>query len=102
MTGPQMENAILKLQAARPGLGIVSVRSATLGGASKFLVWGKQGPANRLDASGAPSPLTPAELLYIGSTLGRGRGAAAPQRLSAADAYYFRITTLSSHCLCTA
>ena len=84
-----MENAILKLKAGPPALPIVSVRSATLGGASKFLIWGNQGQANRLDASGAPSPLTPAELLYIASTLGGGRGAAAPQRLSAADAYYF-------------
>jgi hypothetical protein len=89
MSGAQMENAILKLKAGPPAPPIVSVRSATLGGASKFLIWGNQGQANRLDASGAPSPLTPAELLYIASTLGGGRGAAAPQRLSAADAYYF-------------
>ena len=89
MSGAQMENAILKLQTGVPASPIVSLRSATLGGASKFLIWGTQGQVDRLDAAGASSPLTPGELLSIASTLGHGRGIAAPQRLNAADTYYF-------------
>ncbi|MEA2988476.1 MAG: hypothetical protein QOG83_1187 [Alphaproteobacteria bacterium] len=75
---------------SHPGLAnAVSLTTAPLGGRLYWLVTRQDGTVARLDAAGAVSPPTAADLADAAQRLAGSQGIAAQGMMSAEDAYYF-------------
>ncbi len=88
ITGAELRAALQALAAAAPA-GVVSIESAPLAGRLFVIARDAGGFRHRLDAQGAPAPLSPADWRFIAAVL-HGDPAAIPL-LTRGDGYYFSL-----------
>jgi PepSY-associated TM region len=87
-TPRQMATALQALADTHPA-GAVSIKSAPLNGRIYFTASNAGGERRRLDAAGAATPLSEADMQFLASTLERSDPPVVPRLIATGDDFYF-------------